>query len=95
MKKIKKSKLLIFVISLVLILAMCQLVISHRLATEGEKIRFLEDEAKNKEQENLILNQQIADLANLKRIASQAFQSGLVKAEKVLSISSKVPVALK
>lgn len=95
MKKNRKPKLLIFIFSLVLILSLLQLVISHRLATLGEKIRFLEDETKEKEDQNLTLTQQIADLASLRQVASRAVQLGLIKADRIVSISPQIPVALK
>lgn len=94
-KKIdKKPKLVILIISLVFVLSLTQLFISFFLAVNGDKLRQLEEKASLLEQENKILSEEIYRLGSLKRINDEAKNLGFVKADKILSLTSQVPVAL-
>ena len=95
MKIKKKKNLIIFIFSLVLVLSLVQLVISHRLATLGEKIRFLEKETSQIEQEIIVLNEQLGGIASLSNVSFQAKDLGFQKATQVWHLTSQIPVALK
>lgn len=95
MKNKKKSSLIVFVFSLVLVLSLVQLIISHRLATLGEKIRFFEKETSQIEQEIIVLNEQLGGIASLSNVAFQAEELGLQKATQIWHLTPQVPVVLK
>ena len=89
-----KSKLLAIIIVTILSLSLIQLVISHRLATSGEKVRLLEAEISLLERENNRLSAEINQIASLSRIASEAEKMGLTKATQVLRLTPEIPVAM-
>lgn len=99
--KTKKStpdgprKLVFIVVGLVLILALIQLVISHQLATTGEKIRQLEEKAACLEEENRALVEETSKLSSLSKISLEAEKGGFLRTTRVLHLTPQVPVALK
>ncbi|TSC54406.1 MAG: hypothetical protein LiPW31_130 [Microgenomates group bacterium LiPW_31] len=90
-----RSKLLFLIVGLVVILSLTQLVISHNLATTGEKVRQLELQADQLEEENATLTAEINKIGSLARITEEAQKLGLVKATQVLHLTPEIPVALK
>lgn len=90
-----RSKLLFLIVGLVVILSLTQLVISHNLATTGEKVRQLELQADQLEEENATLTAEINKIGSLARITEEAQKLGLVKATRVLHLTPEIPVALK
>jgi len=93
--KNKKPILLIFIVLLVCILALGQLVVSHYLATMGEKLSLLEAKANQLERENQILEEEIKASGSLSKISSLAKELGFVKTTAVLHLTPQLPVALK
>jgi len=89
------SKLMLLVVSLVLILAGIQLVISHQLATAGSKIRGLEEETERLKRANSVLAEQINRVGSLSEISAKAGELGLVRTSRVVHLTSQLPVALK
>jgi len=94
-KNNKKPVLLILVIFLVAFLALGQLVVSHYLATMGERLSSLEAKANQLEKENQILEEKIKESGSLSKISSRASELGLVKTTAVLHLTPQLPVALK
>lgn len=96
-KKNKKrsSKLIYLIGSLVVILALVQLVISYRLATVGEKVRQWEKKATQLEQENRILAEEINQVGALSGLAMEAEKMGFARSSQVLHLIPQIPVALK
>lgn len=90
-----RSKLLFLIVGLVVILSLTQLVISHNLATTGEKVRQMELQADQLEEENATLTAEINKIGSLARITEEAQKLGLVKATQVLHLTPEIPVALK
>lgn len=90
-----KAKLSIVIIGIVIFLSLVQLVISHNLATTGEKVRQLELKAAQLEKENAALTTEINKNGSLSRIAEEAQNLGLVKITKILHLTPEIPVALK
>lgn len=90
-----KKKMPIFIICVVIILSLVQLVISHNLASAGEKVRQLEIKTAQLEQENNALRGEINKTASLARITEEAKTLGLVKTTTVLHLTPEIPVALK
>jgi len=88
-----KSRLSIIIIGIVIFLSLVQLVISHSLATTGEKVRQLELKATQLEKENAVLTEEINKTGSLSRIAKEAEKLGLVKATQVLHLTPEIPVA--
>ncbi len=94
-KKHKTPKLLIIVASLVLILALAQLVVSYYLATLGEKLRQLEAKAAQLQQENRVLAEEISNNGSLSKISLKAQELGFTRTTAVLHLTPQIPVALK
>jgi len=94
-KNNKGSALLILVIFLVVFLTLGQLVVSHYLATMGEKLSLLEAEARRLERENQILEEEIKLSGSLFKISLRAQELGFVKTTVVLHLAPLIPVALK
>lgn len=92
---IKSQKLVILVTGLVLILSLIQIVITHNLATLGENVRALENEADQLGQTRRILTEEINKLGSLSTISIQAEKLGLVRTTQVLHLAPQIPVALK
>lgn len=93
-KKTKKLGLTAIVIFLVGLLVAIQLIITHTLATNGEKLRKLELECREVERADSVLNEEINKIGSLSRINEEAEKLGLVKASQVMHLTSQVPVAL-
>lgn len=92
--KIKNHRLTFVVASLVLILSLIQLLISHRLATTGEVVKELETKAAQVEQENAIFKEEISQKGSLTEVSQKAEQLGLVRTSSVFYLTSQIPVAL-
>ncbi len=92
--KNKKPKLIYLIVALVLLLAGLQLVMAHCLATTGDQMRQLEDKASLIEKQNQLLTEEINKMGSLNRVASEAGNLGLVKANNFLNLTPQVPVAL-
>jgi len=98
MKKSNKNKkpiLLILLFLLISFLALGQLVVSHYLATMGEKLSLLEAKANQLEKENQVLEEEIKVSGSLSKISSRAKEFGFVKTTAVLHLTPQIPVALK
>ncbi|MGB9706664.1 MAG: hypothetical protein ACPLXP_01125 [Microgenomates group bacterium] len=94
-KQIKRPKLLIIITTLVLLLALAQLVVSHNLATLGGKLRQLEEKAAQLEEETRILTEEISSSTSLSKISLKAEELGFVRTTAVLHLTPQIPVALK
>lgn len=90
----KKINLPVLIIILVVGLALCQLVITHRLATGGEAVRELEIKASRIEDKNELIRQEINQLGSLKRIAQEAEKLGFVPNHNLLHLTPEIPVAM-
>jgi len=91
----KTSIFVLVVIAGVLILAAVQLVISHRLATTGSRIRHLEEQTHQLQAANQQLREELGRVASLSKIAVKAEQLGLQREPDVVYLPSQVSVALK
>ena len=89
-----KPKILIAIFSVVFFLSLTQLIISHNLATAGEKVRTLEAEINRLEKENAVLASEINKTASLSRIAVEAEKIGLSRATHVFHLTPEIPVAM-
>lgn len=89
-----KTRISIIIFMIVFLLSLIQLIISHNLATSGEKVRLLETEISLLEKENNKLSAEINQIASLSRIASEAEKMGLTKATQVLRLTPEIPVAM-
>jgi len=94
-KNNKKPVLLILIITLTAFLSLGQLVVSHYLATMGEKLSLLEAKANQLERENQILEEEIKASGSLSKISLRAKELGFVKTTAVLHLTPQLPVALK
>jgi hypothetical protein len=92
--KKKKNYLSMVIITTVLFLALAQLLISHRLASNGEIVRQLEQEATLLEKENKVLAEKISQFGSLRSVAVEAQKLGMKKTSQVINLTPQVPVAL-
>lgn len=90
-----RVKLSLAIAGLVLILAVIQLIVAHRLATLGGVINLCENKAIQLEQENLKMTETISQMGSLSKIFLKAEELGFVRANKVVHLTPQIPVALK
>lgn len=93
-QKSRSIKLIWLIFSLIFLLFLAQLVVSHRLATAGETVKRLEVEAKELSEENTLLKEEIGRMGSLSRISSEAAKLGLSRSSQVLHLTPQIPVAL-
>lgn len=89
----RKSLYLIFII--IFLMAVVKVFAAARLATTGNQLSKVETYGQKINQENLLLEEEIASLSSLNRIASEAGRLGLGKSVKVVSFVPEVPIALR
>lgn len=89
-----RSKISLFIIIVVVALSLTQLAISYYLASLQEYSAFLEKKTESLEKEINELAVEIAKLGSLSVIAAKAKDLGMEKSQKIVTISSEVPVAL-
>jgi Tfp pilus assembly protein PilN len=94
-KKKRKIKFTPILLGIVVLLAAAQLLVSHYLATWGEKVANFEEKALQLEQANQVLSQQINAVASLAEITKKAEELGFVRSTKIVHLTSQIPVALK
>lgn len=90
-----KAKLSFIIGFLVLILALIQLIVAHRLSNLGAVIDLCENQAARLEQENLKIAEEISQVGSLSKISLKAENLGFVRANKVIHLAPQIPVALK
>lgn len=90
----KKVNLPILVTIIVIVLTLVQLVVTHRLATAGEKVRELEIQTSRLEEKNELLKQEITKLGSLRRISQEAEKIGFVPNNNLLHLTPEIPVAM-
>lgn len=93
-KKTRKKKLTSLILTLVIVLSLIQLFISHRLATAGERVKEFEIRAVQIKEENNLLEEEVSQMGALSRVSQEAEKLGLVRASNVLYLTSQIPVAL-
>ena len=91
----KRTKLLIIIGGLVLVLTAVELIVCYRLAAAGEEVRRWENRSAELEQQNRILTTEISQTGSLAKISSQAQDLGFVRSTQVWHLTSQIPVALK
>ncbi len=89
-----KIKLPVLIIILVFILGLTQLIITHRLATGGGKIRELEIKASRLEEKNEIIKQETNKLGSLRRISQEAGKLGFAPNNNLYHLTPEIPVAM-
>ena len=92
-KKFRQSKYLVIVFGVVVFLALVQIVLTHRLATLGEKLRQLEKRSLVLSQENHFLAEEIGQMGSLAEISGRAEKIGLVRSSRVVHLIPQIPVA--
>lgn len=85
------NHLFIFVIA---ILAGLQVYFSNKIATEGEKLKFLEQEAVRLEEENQKLLAKNVNSISLYELAQKAEELGFIEPEKIINFSTDSSIAL-
>lgn len=94
-KKNKKSKSVCFIAVLVVLLALCQLLLSHYLATLGFQLRQFEEKSLGLQRESQVLQEEITRIGGLSKISTAAQDLGLVRTTQVLHLTPQLPVAWK
>ena len=95
LKSKKRNKGLTFVVIFTIFaLALVQLTISHHLASDGQRVKELEQLVTQIEDENQRLEEDISSIGSLSAVSKKAEALGLIKTQAVLNVSPQVPVAL-
>jgi cell division protein FtsB len=89
------SKLFVFLSCLIAVLVLVQLVLSNSLVSEGSRLKSLQGQIANLEEENNKLKGETASLFSLSKLTEHASKKGFVKPSEVVNLSSKIPVAVK
>ncbi|HUV42385.1 MAG TPA: hypothetical protein VMY36_00545 [Patescibacteria group bacterium] len=90
----RKINLPALIIILVIALALGQLLLTHRLATDGEMVKEFELNAARLEDKNEILRQEITQLGSLREVAQKAEKLGFVHNSHLLHLTPELPVAM-
>lgn len=88
-----KAILLIFVI--VFVLTLGKIFLAARLATSGVDLDQIENQSQKLTEDNFLLEESFLELSSLTRIASEAAKLGFSKTEKIVSLTSEAPIALR
>lgn len=89
-----KINLPVLIIIFVANLVIAQLILTHRLATAGEKVREIEIEASRLEDKNELLEQETAQLGSLRKISEEAGKLGFVRNDNFFHLTPEIPVAM-
>lgn len=90
-----KKKIIIFVFSIVFLLALAKIALVGKLATTGTQLAQIEAQIQVLTEESDIYNEAIIESSSLSKISTGAARIGMVKTDKVVSLTPKVPVALR
>lgn len=94
--KMKSSKKVFkIIIYLVVTFSIAKIIVVNLVATNGIEINQIEKQTNSIEQENKMLNGEIARLSSLRRIADEAIKLGFSNTGTVASLSQPAPLALR
>lgn len=91
----KKTHIVVGIVSLILLLSIVQIVVSNRLSTTGIVVDKIEKEAALYQKENAILREKIYVASSYTMIASHAAELGFTDTTTDIVLTSPLPVALK
>ena len=83
-----------FFLFFILLLALVQIYVSHRLATAGKLVAELENETLKIRDENQKLREEISHLGSLSVVFEKAHKLGFKTTKEVVYLTPEVPVAL-
>lgn len=89
-----RNNLPALVISLVILLALVQLGLTHQLATSGQAVKELEIKTQRLKEKNEVLKQEVTDLGSLRRVVQKATEMGFVAQDELLPLKPEIPVAM-
>lgn len=90
-----KRKAIAIIFILVFVLALAKIFLTAKLATAGADLAKIESDGQNLTERNQLLEEKVVELSSLSRISQEAAKLGLAKAEKVISLTFQMPVAMK
>lgn len=93
MKKILTSPLHLFLLMAIIILMVVQVLIFNKDSTNGKKLKDINREAKEIEEQNVSLTQQIASASSISTISNLAQVLGFTSTSNVISLSGALPIA--
>lgn len=91
----KNLKLPLVLVSVVVLLAICQIITANSLTTWGKKLQKIEQDTLVLEKENKKMQVEIDSLGSLTRLKEFAAKKGFNHEISVVSLSTNKPVALK
>ena len=83
-----------FFLFLIVVLALVQIYVSHRLATAGKRVAELENTALAISEKNQQLREEISCLGSLAVVSEKARHLGFKTTSEIVYLTPKVPVAL-
>ncbi|MDP3954844.1 MAG: hypothetical protein Q8Q15_00585 [bacterium] len=90
-----KRKTVILIFLMVLVLGVVKIVMTAKLATTGADLALIQSEEYNLAAQNLVNMEKIAQASSMRRITSEAERLGFVKADKIVSLTPDIPIALR
>ena len=91
----KKSFILISLITIIIVLSFIRTVISNTISTSGVELGKTQDQIKAYQTENLSLKEKINDLSSLTYISTVAAKMGFSESKSNFAVSSSRPIALR
>ena len=92
-KKSISKRIITSLIAIVVCLSIANIIVSATVSSKGEKLRLLEEQARNLRHENQILEQQIVSTRSLTKLQYQAKEMGFVERPKMIMIADDATVA--
>lgn len=93
MKKLLTSPIHLFLLLSVIILMVVQVLIFNKDSTNGKKLKDINRETKDIEEQNVLLTQQIASASSISTISNLAVGYGFNSTSNIVSLSGALPIA--
>lgn len=91
----KPVLLLASFLTIVIILAVVQVIVSNSLSTRGAGVDSLEQELTFYKKKNALLKEKLLKISSLNYVASSAAKIGFVEEKSRIFVSSSLPIAVK
>lgn len=91
----KPVLLLTSLLTIVIVLAVVQVIISNSLSTRGVGLDSLDQELTFYKKENILLKEKLLKISSLSYVASSAAKIGFIEEKSRIFVSSSLPIAVK
>lgn len=87
--------LIFFIITIIIGLAVVQVVVSNKLSTAGIELENLQSKVDAYRKENINLDEKVLEASSLQNLSKKARAIGFVQAKSQIYLTNPVPLALK